>query len=82
MATHQQTKKGGGLMAKNPHAAALGRRKSPAKARSSRANGRLGGRPALYRLSPDGLQKLHGERWLTLEPPYDRATQAALRRLR
>jgi hypothetical protein len=34
-------------MKKNPHAVALGKRKSPRKARSSAQNGQFGGRPPL-----------------------------------
>jgi hypothetical protein len=36
-------------MNKNPHAAALGRIKTPAKAAAVRANGMAGGRPPLPR---------------------------------
>jgi hypothetical protein len=68
-------------MRKNPHAVALGKRKTAKKAASSRRNGLHGGRPATYRLTADGsLERLTGERWVTLEPPYDEAAKAYLRR--
>jgi len=71
---------------KNPHAVALGKRggkaKTPAKARSSARNGLKGGRPSRYRLTRAGdLQRRDSaDRWLTLEPPYDEAAKAFLRR--
>lgn len=67
---------------KNPHAVALGKRTSARKAATSAANGRLGGRPSVYRLERGELQKRSGDRWLTLEPPYDAAARLWLRRQR
>jgi hypothetical protein len=73
-------------MRKNPHAVALGR--LGGKARSAALSptelsriGRLGGQPRRYRLSRGTLERRDGDRWLTLEPPYDRAAREALRRL-
>lgn len=68
-------------------AAALGRlgglANTPAQQRARRRNGAKGGQPPRYRLTDDGsLERRSGDRWLTLEPPYDRAAREALRRLR
>lgn len=69
---------------KNAHAVAIGRRggqaNSPAQ-RAWRANSKAGaGRPLLYRLVGSSLQKRLGDSWLELEPPYDAAAKAFLRR--
>jgi hypothetical protein len=63
-------------------ATALGSRRSPAKAATSRANGRLGGRPPSYRLIEGVLERRDGDRWHALEPPYDPAALRAYYRLR
>jgi len=63
-------------------AATLGRRTSPAKQASSRANGARGGQPPKYRLSRRRLERREGDDWIVLTPPYDRAAREALRRLR
>lgn len=72
-------------VSKNPHAVALGRKGGKANTTAQQAaranNGRHGGRRRLYRIDVSGLQKRSGARWLTLEPPYDRAAREALRRL-
>ena len=73
-------------MTKNAHAVALGRKGGRARALLPPAElsriGRLGGPPRRYRLDPEGrLEHRHGDRWLLLEPPYDRAAKEALRRL-
>lgn len=66
---------------KNPNAVALGRRKSPRKAASSRQNGALGGRPSIYRLTRnDTVERLQNGRWVILEPPLNEAAKAFLRR--
>jgi len=73
-------------MRKNPHAVALGRRggraNTEAQQAARRRNGTLGGQPPKYRLTRDGLERRTGDRWLTLELPYNRAAREALRRLR
>jgi len=71
-------------MRKNLHAVALGRlggsKKTPDQQRARAANGRHGGRPRLYRLVTGELQRRDGDRWRALEPPYDAAARAFLRR--
>lgn len=72
---------------KDPHAVALGKRggraNTPAQAIARARNARKGGAPRLYRLTADrGLERQQGGRWLVLEPPYDAAAKAYLRRLR
>ena len=63
-------------------AAALGRIKTPKKAKSSRANGALGGRPRTYRLTAGGiLQRRDGDAWVSIAKPYTRAARVARLRL-
>ena len=63
-----------------------GRANTQAQQAARRRNGLLGGQPPRYRLvmgdEDDVLHRRHGDDWLTLLPPYDRAARAALRRLR
>ena len=65
-------------------AVALGRRggqvNSPAQQAARRRNGQLGGAPRRYRLAGDTLERREGDHWLTLDPPYNRAARAFLRR--
>lgn len=69
-------------------AALLGRRGGLARSAAlspteRRRIARMGGRPPRYRLAPDGtLERRDGDRWRTLDQPYDRAARAALYRLR
>ncbi len=74
-------------MRKNPHAVALGRRggnaNTPAQQQARAKNRNRDGRPRLYRLNRGHLEKRDSDgRWLTLEPPLDRAAREALRRLK
>lgn len=70
---------------KNPHAVALGRKGGRARATLPASElsriGSMGGRPARYRLVTGILERRTGDRWLPLDPPYDRAAKAALARL-
>lgn len=69
---------------KHPAAVALGRlggrRNTEAQQAARRRNARRGGRPPTYRLLDGELQRRDGDRWLALEPPYDAAALAYLRR--
>lgn len=73
---------------KNPHAVALGKRggkaNTDAQQRARARNiAKSPGRPSTYRLARDrSLERLQNGRWVTLEPPYDEAAKAFLRRQR
>jgi hypothetical protein len=70
---------------KNPHAVSLGRRgglaNTEAQQAARRRNGLKGGQPPRYRLVQGAIERREGDRWLTLEEPFDRATKEAMRRL-
>lgn len=71
---------------KNPAAVALGRKGGKANTEAQQAARRRniakGGRPKLYRIIGDALERHVDGRWLVLEPPYDTAAAAFLRRNR
>lgn len=71
-------------MASNRHAIALGRKGGNANTEAQRIarsrNILNGGRPKLYRIVGDVLERHVDGRWLALEPPYDAAAKAFLRR--
>jgi hypothetical protein len=73
---------------KNPHAVALGRRRSPARAAASRVNGELGGRPRLNRYAvkripaielalPGEALEAAGVCWFVIDREGQRKPQAA-----
>jgi general stress protein YciG len=75
----------GAVPRKSPHAVALGRKGGQARAAAlsparRREIAQMGGRPSTYRLVKGELQRRNGDRWLTLEPPFDAAARAYLRR--
>lgn len=75
-------------MRKNPAAVALGRKGGKARAAAlspaeRRAIASKGGQAKRrYRLTKGILERRDGDRWLAIEPPYDAAAKAFLRRNR
>ena len=69
---------------KNSAAVALGRKGGRVNSKAQQAarlrNIAKGGRPKLYNVDRDGLNKLVNGQWRLLEPPYDAAAIAFLRR--
>jgi hypothetical protein len=69
---------------KNRYAVALGRRggqaNTPAQQVARAENGKLGGRPTLYRMRARRLERWDGTEWVALVEPFNAAAKAWLRR--
>jgi hypothetical protein len=61
----------------------MGGSKNTAAQKAARARNRnTHGQPRRYRLTKGTLERRDGDRWLELNPPFDRAAREALRRLK
>jgi len=69
---------------KNRYAVALGRRggqaNTPAQQIARAENGKLGGRPPLWRMRARRLERWDGTEWTPVFEPYNAAAKAWLRR--